>query len=207
MVSVLIAFEPPRLKEDERVLQGYDQALMNGLLTMPTFETAFPSIDTSTEAQSNSNSTLQGTTVALYEVGAALGALSCYFIGDRFGRKWTTFGAAVTVLIGVIIQATSFDLAQLIVGRIVTGKSSTQYAYKKQLTFSQALALVLSQPQYRHGWVNLLKPISVEVSSCWKARPQSSVSCSLAGWSLAFTSKRTARSAGDSRLPSRLSFR
>ncbi|CAK3903564.1 Sugar transporter STL1 [Lecanosticta acicola] len=103
------------------VLQGYDQALMNGLLTMPTFERAFPSIDTSTAAQENQNSTLQGTTVALYEVGAAFGALSCYFIGERFGRKWTTFSAAVAVLIGVILQTTCFQLAQLIVARIVTG--------------------------------------------------------------------------------------
>lgn len=60
--------------------------------------------------------------MALYEVGAAFGALACFFFGERYGRKWTTFGAAVTVLIGVIIQTTSFQLAQLIVARIVTGK-------------------------------------------------------------------------------------
>ncbi|EME42495.1 hypothetical protein DOTSEDRAFT_73361 [Dothistroma septosporum NZE10] len=103
------------------VLQGYDQGVMNGLLTLPTFTAQFPSIDTSTAELESKNSTLQGTVVALYEVGAAFGALACYFLGDRFGRKWTTFGGAVIVLIGVILQTTSFQLAQLIVARIVTG--------------------------------------------------------------------------------------
>ncbi|KAK4497723.1 hypothetical protein PRZ48_010376 [Zasmidium cellare] len=94
---------------------------MNGLLTLPSFYNQFPSINTSTPELDDKNATLQGTTVALYEVGAAFGALACFFFGERYGRKWTTFGAAVTVLIGVIIQASSFQLAQLIVARIVTG--------------------------------------------------------------------------------------
>lgn len=59
--------------------------------------------------------------MALYEVGAAFGALSCFFLGDYYGRKRPTIGAAIVVLIGVVLQATSFQLAQLIVARIVTG--------------------------------------------------------------------------------------
>lgn len=114
---------------------------MNGLLTLNTFEAAFPSIDTSTPELKDEHSTretifldiraiqltcctVQGTAVALYEVGAALGALSCYFVGDRFGRKWTTFAGAVVVLIGVILQSSAYSLAQLIVARIVTGTLS-----------------------------------------------------------------------------------
>lgn len=100
---------------------GYDQALMNGLLTLPSFTATFPEINTSTPELKAANSTLQGTAVALYEVGAAIGALSMFFIGDLFGRKLPTGGAAVVVLIGVLLQATSFQLAQLIVARIVTG--------------------------------------------------------------------------------------
>ncbi|KXL46638.1 hypothetical protein M433DRAFT_65491 [Acidomyces richmondensis BFW] len=91
------------------VLQGYDQAVMNGLLTLPSFIATFPQINT------------QGTAVALYEVGAAFGALTCFKIGDRFGRKRTAMGSCVVVLIGVLLQATAFQLPQLIVARIVTG--------------------------------------------------------------------------------------
>jgi sugar porter (SP) family MFS transporter len=100
------------------ILQGYDQALMNGLLTLPSFEATFTEINTTISA---SRSTLQGTTVALYEVGAAAGALTCFLIGDWYGRKRTAMGACVVVLVGVLLQATSFQLAQLIVARIVTG--------------------------------------------------------------------------------------
>ncbi|PIA96044.1 Sugar transporter STL1 [Cercospora beticola] len=103
------------------ILQGYDQALMNGLLTLPTFVKQFPEIDTSTSALKSQHSTLQGTAVALYEVGAAFGALACFFFGEKYGRKWTTFGGAVVVLIGVILQSTAYSLAQLIVARIITG--------------------------------------------------------------------------------------
>lgn len=100
---------------------GYDQALMNGLLTLPQFERQFPAISTATPELEAKHSTLQGTAVALYEVGAAFGALSCFFLGEKYGRKWTTFSGAVVVLIGVILQSTSYSLAQLIVARIVTG--------------------------------------------------------------------------------------
>jgi MFS family permease len=68
-----------------------------------------------------STHTYQGTAVALYEVGAAIGALSCFFLGDYYGRKRPTMGAAIVVLVGVVLQATSFQLAQLVVARIVTG--------------------------------------------------------------------------------------
>ena len=97
---------------------------MNGLLTLPSFAATFKSIDTSTPKLRNEHATLQGTAVALYEVGAAAGALSCFFIGEKYGRKKTTFAAAIIVLVGVILQATSYELAQLIVARIVTGMYS-----------------------------------------------------------------------------------
>lgn len=42
------------------ILQGWDQALMNGLLTLPSFTDTFKSIDTSTPELEARNSTLQG---------------------------------------------------------------------------------------------------------------------------------------------------
>ncbi|TID21464.1 hypothetical protein E6O75_ATG04859 [Venturia nashicola] len=104
-------------------LQGYDQGLMNGLITLPTFYTQFPetnAITTSGSVKSRA-STVQGTTVAIYEVGAAIGAGSCYFLGDRLGRRRMISLAAGVVLVGVVVQSSAFALAQLIVGRVVTG--------------------------------------------------------------------------------------
>jgi sugar porter (SP) family MFS transporter len=64
---------------------------------------------------------LTGTVVAIYEVGCALGALSCAYLSDKVGRRKTIFLASIVVLIGIVIQASPFVMAQLIVGRIVTG--------------------------------------------------------------------------------------
>ncbi|KAJ5023037.1 putative sugar transporter [Bipolaris maydis] len=102
------------------LLQGYDQAVINGLLSLRTWEKTFPQINT-TNNKSIERSLVQGTAVAIYEVGCALGALSCFFIGDILGRRKTIFGASCFVLVGVTIQASSFSLGQLIAARIITG--------------------------------------------------------------------------------------
>lgn len=62
-----------------------------------------------------------GVTVAIYEVGCALGALSCAITGDILGRRKTIFMAGIFAIIGIIMQASAFSLVQLIVGRAVTG--------------------------------------------------------------------------------------
>jgi MFS family permease len=76
-----------------------------------------------------------GTTVALYEVGAALGALSCAFIGDLLGRRKTVFLAGCTCIIGIIIQASPFSLGQLIAGRIITGNITNRTKIHWNKTF------------------------------------------------------------------------
>lgn len=90
---------------------------MGGFLTSPAFEQTFPSINTS----HGGNSTLQGFTVAVYEIGCALGALSVTAYGDRLGRRQTVMLGQLILVVGTALQASSFSLAQLIVGRIVTG--------------------------------------------------------------------------------------
>ena len=124
------------------LLQGYDQAVANGLLTLDTFITTFPQTDTinTTGAQKSHNANIKGqsplqkqnqcpacadsfagVTVAIYEVGCALGALSCAITGDILGRRRTIFMAGILAIIGIIMQASAFSLVQLIVGRAVTG--------------------------------------------------------------------------------------
>lgn len=105
------------------ILQGYDQGLMNGLITLPTFYNQFPQTNaiTTTGSAKSHASTIQGTTVAIYEVGAAIGAGSCYFLGDRLGRRRMITLAAIVILVGVTIQASAFSLGQLISARVITG--------------------------------------------------------------------------------------
>ncbi|KAJ5113189.1 hypothetical protein N7456_001723 [Penicillium angulare] len=89
---------------------------MGGFLDSIPFQNTFPSIATTT-----GSSTLQGFTVAVYEIGCAFGALTVIFGGDRFGRRTTVIYGQIILIIGAILQFTSYSLAQLIVGRIVTG--------------------------------------------------------------------------------------
>ncbi|KAJ5959854.1 General substrate transporter [Penicillium vulpinum] len=105
------------------VLQGYDQAVANGLLTLGSFIAVFPQIDTvnTSGSEKAQNSKIQGTTVAIYEVGCALGAGSCALLGDRLGRRKTIFLAGCIALVGIAIQASPYSLGQLIAGRVITG--------------------------------------------------------------------------------------
>lgn len=50
-----------------------------------------------------------------------VGALSNLWVGDRLGRRKTIVLGGVIMIIGAILQATSFSYAQLVVARIVTG--------------------------------------------------------------------------------------
>ncbi|OKL58146.1 hypothetical protein UA08_06448 [Talaromyces atroroseus] len=98
------------------MLFGYDQGVMGGFLTSTSFANTFPSI-----SSDGGNSTLQGFVVAVYEIGCAVGALSVIFGGDRYGRRVTVMCGQTILIIGAILQFTSYSLSQLIVGRIVTG--------------------------------------------------------------------------------------
>ncbi|KAL2818521.1 general substrate transporter [Aspergillus cavernicola] len=101
------------------LLFGYDQGVMSGLLTGDAFVRTFPEIDT-TEG-GNGSSSLQGTVVAIYEIGCFFGAIMSLLVGERLGRRWCIMAGCVILTIGAILQATSYGIPQLIVGRIVAG--------------------------------------------------------------------------------------
>lgn len=105
------------------VVFGYNQAGIGGLLTEEDWVATFPEIDTvnSEGSEKSRKSTLQGFVVATFVVGALVGALSCSYTGDRFGRRKVIFYAAICSLVGEILEASSFGLAQFIVGRVIIG--------------------------------------------------------------------------------------
>ena len=59
--------------------------------------------------------------MSIYTVGCFFGSLSCIWLGDRLSRIRTITLGATLDTIGAILQASPFSLAQLIVGRIVSG--------------------------------------------------------------------------------------
>lgn len=104
-------------------LHGVSNSITNGIITDKTFIEQFPQTDdTNTSgALKSHNSTIQGVTVGMYQIGCALGALACYFLNDKFGRKPTIHILGIFSCIGIILQTTSYSLIQMIIGRIVLG--------------------------------------------------------------------------------------
>ncbi|KAJ5224517.1 uncharacterized protein N7469_008020 [Penicillium citrinum] len=110
------------------LLFGYDQGVMGGLLTLNSFITTFPQIDTTaagelglSAAEKSTRSTVQGITTASYNLGCFCGAIFCIWIGNYLGRRKTIFVGSVIMVVGASLQACAYSLPHLIVGRIVTG--------------------------------------------------------------------------------------
>lgn len=50
-----------------------------------------------------------------------MGALSNLWLGDKLGRRRTIVLGGIVMIIGAILQTSSFSYAQLVVARIITG--------------------------------------------------------------------------------------
>ncbi|PPJ59199.1 hypothetical protein CBER1_03038 [Cercospora berteroae] len=101
------------------LLFGYDQGVMSGLLTGVAFTKQFPEIDT-TDTGTGSSS-LQGTVVAIYEIGCFFGSIFCLLFGEKLGRRNCIWLGCFVLSIGAALQAASYGIPQMIVGRIVAG--------------------------------------------------------------------------------------
>lgn len=89
------------------------------------------------DASHPNHATLQSFVVAIYvgrhpqavayhahipqEIGCLIGALSNLWLGDRLGRRKTIVIGGCIMVVGAILQTTSYSYAQLVVARIVTG--------------------------------------------------------------------------------------
>ncbi|KAI9035882.1 sugar transporter [Aspergillus affinis] len=101
------------------LLFGYDQGVMSGLLSGDAFVKTFPEIDTTTGGHGSSS--LQGTVVAIYEIGCFLGALVSLFAGERLGRRMCIMLGCIILSIGAALQASAYSIPHMIVGRVVAG--------------------------------------------------------------------------------------
>jgi MFS family permease len=93
------------------MLFGYDQGVFGGLLSNSSFLDQFE----------HPNVTLQGQIVSTYTIGCILGSILIIPTGDMLGRTKSTMMGCLVVAIGGLLQASSFTLPHMIVGRIVSG--------------------------------------------------------------------------------------
>ncbi|EAU39435.1 hypothetical protein ATEG_00789 [Aspergillus terreus NIH2624] len=125
------------------LLFGYDQGVMSGILSGDAFTRTFPEIDTT--ASGHGSSSLQGTVVAIYEIGCFLGALVALFAGERLGRRMCIMAGCVILSIGAALQATAYTIPHMIVGRIVAGVGNGL----NTSTIHYGMSYVKSEAQFR----------------------------------------------------------
>lgn len=67
------------------------------------------------------DSTIVGTIVSIFHIGAFLGAIFTSIVGERLGRRRTLICGTAIDTVGAILQCTSYGQAQMFVGRIISG--------------------------------------------------------------------------------------
>jgi MFS family permease len=93
------------------MLFGWDQGVFGGILNDKTFIHRFD----------NPNATIEAQIVSTYDIGCIIGAIISIYFGDKLGRRKSVAMSCMWVLLGGAIQASSFSLPQMIVGRIIAG--------------------------------------------------------------------------------------
>lgn len=110
-------------------LFGYDMSVMvdfhwlcfvEGILTGPQGGVITEEPFTSTFPEMN-NASVQGIVIAAFELGALAGALSCFYVGDKLGRRSTVWFGMVAMVIGGTLQCSAFHVGQLLTGRVISG--------------------------------------------------------------------------------------
>ncbi|KAH0348253.1 general substrate transporter, partial [Aureobasidium melanogenum] len=98
----------------DMTLFGYDQAVFSGVVVSNNFLELHDLVGpTKTKVLS--------TVAAMYNVGCFLGAVLAFTVGDRLGRKKAVLLGTAIMTVGAILQATSFSLPHMLVGRIIAG--------------------------------------------------------------------------------------
>ncbi|KAJ5202099.1 uncharacterized protein N7498_006762 [Penicillium cinerascens] len=126
------------------LLFGYDQGVMSSIIDAKPFNDVFTA--------TRGNSTMQGVVTAIYELGCLAGAVFILIFGDWLGRRKSIMLGAAVMIIGVLIQVTSFSghvpLAQFCIGRVVTGvgngmNTSTIPTYQAECSRSSNRGLLI----------------------------------------------------------------
>ncbi|KAJ5212494.1 uncharacterized protein N7498_004140 [Penicillium cinerascens] len=99
------------------VIFGYEVTSFGGVQSIPAFAKQFGQKTASGKYELSSERASY--TASLAFVGKLVGSLMAPFGIERFGHRWTIWALVVIVWIGVVIESTSKEIAQFIIGRIV----------------------------------------------------------------------------------------
>ncbi|KAH8664741.1 hexose transporter [Xylariales sp. PMI_506] len=89
---------------------GYDNSMMSGLNILPSYSDYF-----------QLNTTTTGLNTAAMWIGQILGCFAVQPIPDRYGRKSVIWIASFVLFVGIILQASSQNIAMFVISRIIVG--------------------------------------------------------------------------------------
>ncbi|KAI0100948.1 sugar transporter [Nemania sp. FL0031] len=95
-------------------LFGYDQGVFSGVVITQDYLDVH---DLNGPGKTNTRSIV----TSIYTIGCFLGALLAFSMGEKLGRKTTIIIGTAIMTVGAILQASSFSVPHMIIGRIVTG--------------------------------------------------------------------------------------
>lgn len=87
------------------------KGVLGGLVTQPSLLNAL----------GNPSPGFLGTIVALYNIGCLVGCIVAAVWGNALGRKRSILVGCIVMVVGAVIQCSSFGAGQMIAGRLVTG--------------------------------------------------------------------------------------
>ncbi|KAF9875672.1 hypothetical protein CkaCkLH20_06604 [Colletotrichum karsti] len=90
---------------------GFGQGVFGAFLGNESFIKTF----------NNPNPTLQGHITATYDLGCFFGAIFTMIWGGKLGSRKTILLGCTVLIIGAVLQAASYHVAQMIIGRLVGG--------------------------------------------------------------------------------------
>jgi len=94
------------------MLYGWDAGVLGGIQATPQFLNAI--------GNPKGSETIP-IIAAIYNLAAGIMALCVSSFGMKIGRKGTILLGCLLICIGALLQASTFSLAQIFVGRVVTG--------------------------------------------------------------------------------------
>ncbi|TQN70270.1 Lactose permease [Colletotrichum shisoi] len=101
------------------VMNGYDGSVMSAINAMDPFQDRF---------KIGMTGELNGAVFSIYTVGNIVWSLACGYIMDRWGRRACMFSGATSIILGSILQASSYQLPQFFVGRFIVGAGTPMCA-------------------------------------------------------------------------------
>ncbi|KAF3001674.1 hypothetical protein E8E14_006968 [Neopestalotiopsis sp. 37M] len=98
----------------DMTLFGYDQAVFSGVIVTDDFLVLHG-------LTGDGSTKIISTMSAIYAVGCFFGAVIAFTVGERLGRKKAVMLGTTIMAVGAILQASSYSVPQMFVGRVVAG--------------------------------------------------------------------------------------